>query len=90
VGAVSDTADLIRAIADLVGTFLWPAVLVFLLWAYKPEVVGILRRLRVLGSEPASPEDMASKLELLAKLKADGILTEEEFQAQKQQILSSQ
>jgi hypothetical protein len=87
---VDDTPDLIRAIADLFGTFLWPALVAFLLWVYKPEVVGILRRLRLLATEPASPEDIVSKLERLAKLKTDGVLTEEEFQVQKQQILSGQ
>jgi hypothetical protein len=35
---------------------------------------------------PAEP-DMASQLQELAKLKEQGILTEEEFQAKKKQIL---
>jgi hypothetical protein len=81
---MSDAAELIRALADLA----WPAIVVFLLWWYKPEVVGILRRIRLLATEPPSRDDVVSKLERLAQLKADGILTEEEFEAEKQKILS--
>jgi hypothetical protein len=51
-------------------------------------VVGILRRLRILGTEPTSGDDVVSMLERLAKLKADGALTAEEFQAEKRRILS--
>ncbi|MGH2451705.1 MAG: SHOCT domain-containing protein [Candidatus Limnocylindria bacterium] len=76
--------------ADLVGAVLWPALVAFLLWVYKPEVVGMLRRLRLLTTEPGSTEDIASRLERIAKLKADGVLTEEEFQVQKQRLLSGQ
>jgi Short C-terminal domain len=83
---MNDAAELIRAIAALI----WPAIVIFLLWAYKPEVVSILRRLRLLTTETASNDDVVSKLERLARLKADGILTEDEFQVEKQQILSRQ
>jgi len=55
---VNDAAELIRAIADLV----WPAIVVFVLWMYKPQVVGILRRLRILATETASSEDIVSGL----------------------------
>jgi hypothetical protein len=57
-----------------------------LLWVYKPEVVGILRRLRGVTSSPDS-SDPVERLERLGKLKADGVLTEDEFDAQKKRIL---
>ena len=81
---MNDAAELIHAIADL----LWPAIVVVLLWMYKPEVVGMLHRLRLLTGAAASTDDIASRLERLAKLKADGILTAEEFEAQKKRILN--
>jgi hypothetical protein len=80
---MNDAADVIRAIADL----LWPAIVLVLLWVYRPEVVGMLRRLRVFASTPTPSDDPVDRLERLAKLKADGILTEEEFDAQKRRIL---
>lgn len=43
---VADAAELIRAIADLVGAVAWPLIVAALLVAYKSEVVGVLRRLR--------------------------------------------
>lgn len=43
---MDQAAELISAIAELVGAILWPAVVFLLLWAYKPEVIGLLRRLR--------------------------------------------
>jgi Short C-terminal domain len=39
------------------------------------------------GSVPAAAPDYAAELEQLAQLKAQGILTEEEFEAKKKQIL---
>jgi hypothetical protein len=82
---MNDAAELIRAIADL----LWPAIVLFLLWVYKPEVVSILRRLRVVPSSPDS-SDPVERLERLAKLKADGVLTQDEFEAQKKRILGGE
>jgi hypothetical protein len=81
---MNDAAELIRAIADL----LWPAIVLFLLWVYKPEVVSILRRLRVVPSSPDS-SDPVERLERLAKLKAD-VLTQDEFEAQKKRILGAE
>jgi hypothetical protein len=49
---------------------------------YDPEVVAVAP-----SAAPAEAPDYAAELEQLAQLKAQGILTEEEFEAKKKQIL---
>lgn len=55
-------AELIRALAALA----WPAVAAFFLWVYKPEVVGLLRRLRR-GSVMGQTFELDQDLERLDK-----------------------
>jgi hypothetical protein len=43
---MEDAAALIEALAALVGAILWPLVVLLAFWLYKPEFVGLLRRLR--------------------------------------------
>jgi predicted Zn-dependent peptidase len=40
-----------------------------------------------MAAQPSAAQDYAAELEKLAQLKAQGIITEEEFEAKKKQIL---
>jgi len=54
--------------------------------AYDQQVAAQQAAAPVAPAAPAAP-DYAAELEQLAQLKAQGILTEEEFEAKKKQIL---
>jgi hypothetical protein len=54
--------------------------------AYEQEVAAQQAAAPPPAAAPAAP-DYAAELEQLAQLKAQGILTEEEFEAKKKQIL---
>jgi Short C-terminal domain len=52
-------------------------------------VVGLSRRQQASAARPAAPADPIAQLKELAALKERGMLTEEEFTAQKARILES-
>jgi hypothetical protein len=68
---MSDAADLISAISDL----LWPLIVLALLFIYRPQVVGALRRLRRLSFPGGSAEfdEELDRLDRTARAAHDGL-----------------
>jgi putative oligomerization/nucleic acid binding protein len=55
--------------------------------AYEQQMAQPQAYQQPMAAQPSAAQDYAAELEKLAQLKAQGIITEEEFEAKKKQIL---